>query len=168
MVSRPSYVASTDCMLRSTLLSICFSHKSDNRTMAHCHWDVFSHAPMAAPYVTTLPVPWLATDWRYVPLWKGLLNAWFFGTSKIHWFVTGFEFTISIAIILIPHVHAPVFYIVANPKLSCFPVCSSAESLELPPLIPWSFTKGYIGTLEVAPSSQSRQEVGKIYFYQVV
>jgi len=125
MVSRPSYVASTDCMLRSTLLSICFSHKSDNRTMAHCQWDVFSHAPMAAPYVTTLPVRWLPIDWRYVPLWKGLLNAWFFGTSKIHWFVTGFEFTISIAIILIPHVHAPVFYIVANPKLSCFPICSS-------------------------------------------
>ena len=61
----------------------------------------------------------------------------FLGTSKIDLFAAGFGFAISIAIILIPHVHAPVLYMVKNPKLSSFPICSSltlfkAERLELP------------------------------------
>ena len=49
----------------------------------------------------------------------------FFGTSKIDLFAAGFGFAISIATILIPHVHTPVLYIVQNPKMSSFPISSS-------------------------------------------
>lgn len=100
----------------------------------------------------------------------------FFGTSKNHLFAAGFGFAISIAIILISHVHTPVFYIVKNPKLSSFPICSShfsklkglnfphRSSLKLHKRIhrhPW----------RIVPSSQVwylSQEVGKIYFHQAV